>query len=197
MSKNLIVTTTINPDLLLKIYNSSVEELVKVVVLTLDYKPIELFNNRNQKSQRTNKLSMFDVAGLIVTTIKNPDDEISKPIKTKKMILAQDVSLLTENDVDLLCLGGTFDILPNELILEKYKNIKEIKNTTLEELDKFLELPKNESSIKAYLKLTDYFSVKNYFNNNNVLKLLDHKSEALNVAKKTLIKSIIAWQIRK
>ncbi|MGL5438601.1 MAG: hypothetical protein ACRDA7_02600, partial [Metamycoplasmataceae bacterium] len=124
MSKNLIVTTTINPDLLLKIYNSNIEELVKVVVLTLDYKPIELFNNRNQKSQRTNKLSMFDVAGLIVTTMKNPDDETAKPIKMKKMILAQDVSLLTENNVDLLCLGGTFDILPNDLILEKYKNIK-------------------------------------------------------------------------
>lgn len=204
MARNLTLTTLLNLEKLDNIFDLEKEKILKIVVLSLDYKPIELIANKQAKLNKTNLL-VFDIVGLVITIERDEkldkldgiDYEMKSSNISKKLVVAQNVTLLRNKTDDLICLGGAFDLLPNDLILEEYKKFDDVNEISLKKIDEFLEIPKEDDALKSYLKLTDYFSTKNYYKNNNVLKLLEHKSETINVAKKILIKSIVSWQIRK
>lgn len=202
MNDKLILTTSINPELLKQIYNESKYDLLKVVILTVDYKPIELYNSKEHTNDTKSKvpiLSNYDVAALIISVVpKKVKTKIEAMEKEKTIfVLAQNVIKLAQDDRQIISLNGFFDIVPSEMIIEVYKNFSSIKSANLEKLEDFLELSKNEPALKAYLKLSSYFSEQNYFINNNLFKLLEHKQKSIDLAKKILLKSIVAWQIRK
>ncbi|MGL4343533.1 MAG: MMOB1640 family gliding machinery internal complex protein [Metamycoplasmataceae bacterium] len=202
MIRDLVLTTSTNPENLLKIFDEEKDEIFKVVILTLDYKPIELFNKKNdntKKEKQDIKISSFDVAALVIHIVsKNNEDKVDAIEKEKiKFVMAQDIVRVKTETSNLITLNGSFDIISDELIIDVYKNFTNIKEINVEKLEESLELAKNEPSLKAYVKLSEYFSAENYFVNNNVFKLLKHRDESIKLAKKVLLKSIVAWQIRK
>ena len=74
------------------------------------------------------------------------------------------------------------------------KGLTERKKT---ELERYLELSRDETAIKAFYKLGSFFTAKKYEINNNVFNLIKHQEEAETVAKKVILKKMVAWEIRK
>ncbi|MDK2819466.1 MAG: hypothetical protein KFW07_01375 [Mycoplasmataceae bacterium] len=196
-NRKLTLTTAIDPELLNSIYAEE-DIIFNITILTVDYKPLELVLNTSF-NQKTNKsmsdiITIYDVAALVVKYYKDGDD--SKDPQTK-FIMAQEVIRVSNNLGDLVMLNGKFDIIPDRMLVEVYKNFSNLKTVNLEELEDILEITKNQPSLKAYNQLSNYFSAENYSKNNNVFKLLQHQNDVVKVSKKVLLKSIVAWEIRK
>lgn len=202
--ENIILTTSINPELLKNIYNASKFVIDKIVILTIDYKPIQIYNSngRDKKavSSKSTVLSNYDVAALVITTVPRTSRK-SEPNTAREentiFVLAQNVIKFSNEKNDIISLNGFFDIVPNDLLFETYKEFTDLKSVDLEKIEEFLDLSSSEPSLKAYLKLSSYFSEENYLINNNLFKLLKHKNESIELAKKILLKSIVAWQMKK
>lgn len=194
--RQLLLTTSINPDLLNLIYFKDSEVIVDITILTIDYKPIQLIlgNDFHSKGGATDVISIYDVAALI---IRYRDKEVASSEQKTKFVMAEDVMRVSNSSGDLIMLNGKFDIIPDKMLVEVYKNFSNLKTINLEQLEDILELSKNQPALKAYNELSNYFSAENYSNNNNVFKLLQHQDEAIKISKKVLLKSIVAWEIRK
>lgn len=193
-NRKLTLTTAIDPELLNSIYNEE-DVIFNITILTVDYKPLELELNTTFKQKGMSDIvTIYDVAALVVKYHKNGDD--SKDPETK-FIMAQEVIRVSNNLGDLVMLNGKFDIIPDRMLVEVYKNFSNLKTVNLEELEDILEISKNQPSLKAYNQLSNYFSAENYSKNNNVFKLLQHQNDVVKVSKKVLLKSIVAWEIRK
>ena len=106
--------------------------------------------------------------------------------------MANDVVFMSLENRKLISINGHFDLLPEELITNVYKNFKDLKSANLEELEEILDLSKDEVAIKAFRKLGDYFTRQNYEINNNIFNLIEHQEKANVVAKKVLLKKMVA-----
>ena len=189
--RELTLTTAINPELLRNIYLESSETIVKIVILTVDYKPVELSLNSSfeHKKQVSDIIMIYDVAALVISYKENSDS--TSEVKTK-FIMAVDVMRVSNKIGDLVILNGKFDIIPNESLVEVLKNFSSLKTIDLKELEDMLQISKNQSALKAYNQLSNYFSVENYSKNNNVFKLLQHQNDVVKISKQVLLKSIVA-----
>ncbi|MGL5617839.1 MAG: MMOB1640 family gliding machinery internal complex protein [Metamycoplasmataceae bacterium] len=194
--RQLLLTTSINPDLLNLIYSRDSEIIIDITILTIDYKPIQLKlgNNFISKGSTSDVITIYDVAALV---IKYRDKNVDGAEVKTHFVMAEDVMRVSNKSGDLVMLNGKFDIIPDKMLAEVYKNFSNSKTINLEQLEDILELSRNQPILKAYNQLSNYFSVENYANNNNVFKLLKHQDEAIKVSKKVLLKSIVAWEIRK
>ncbi len=216
MQQNLLLSTPTNPKVLETIFNENKEFISKITLVSIDFPPIEIFENinlgENQRSNQTifnkkeNQAVMFDVVGLIIDiSLKNSENinesldntqfEQNKPRKI--FLLAQEVMFIKEANKKLISINGNFDVLPEELIANVYVNFSKLKSIDLAELEGYLELSRDETAIKAFYKLGSFFTAKKYEINNNVFNLIKHQEEAEIVAKKVILKKMVAWEIRK
>ncbi len=216
MQQNLLLSTPTNPKVLETIFNENKEFISKITLVSIDFPPIEIFENINlSENQRTNQTIfnkkenqavMFDVVGLIIDiSLKNHENinesldntqfEHNKP--RKMFLLAQEVMFVKEANKKLISINGNFDVLPEELIANVYVNFSKLKSIDLAELEGYLELSRDETAIKAFYKLGSFFTAKKYEINNNVFNLIKHQEEAEIVAKKVILKKMVAWEIRK
>ncbi len=216
MQQNLLLSTPTNPKVLETIFNENKEFISKITLVSIDFPPIEIFENINlSENQRTNQTIfnkkenqavMFDVVGLIIDiSLKNHENinesldntqfEQNKPRKI--FLLAQEVMFIKEANKKLISINGNFDVLPEELIANVYVNFSKLKSIDLAELEGYLELSRDETAIKAFYKLGSFFTAKKYEINNNVFNLIKHQEEAEIVAKKVILKKMVAWEIRK
>ena len=79
MQQNLLLSTPTDPKILEKIFNEGKEFISKVTLVSIDFPPIEIFENINFGSnhrtnqtifnKKQNQAVMFDVVGLIVDGI--------------------------------------------------------------------------------------------------------------------------------
>ena len=216
MQQNLLLSTPTDPKILEKIFNEGKEFISKVTLVSIDFPPIEIFENINSGSnhktnqtifnKKQNQAVMFDVVGLIVDislkqhanvneSLDNTQFEKNKPRKI--FLLAQEVMFIKEEDKKLISINGNFSVLPDELIANVYVNFSKLKSIDLAELERYLELSRDETAIKAFYKLGSFFTAKKYEINNNVFSLIKHQEEAETVAKKVILKKMVAWEIRK
>ena len=216
MQENLLLSTPTDPKVLEKIFNEGKEFISKVTLVSIDFPPIEIFENINSGSnhktnqtifnKKQNQAVMFDVVGLIVDislkqhvnvneSLDNTQFEKNKPRKI--FLLAQEVMFIKEEDKKLISINGNFSVLPDELIANVYVNFSKLKSIDLAELERYLELSRDETAIKAFYKLGSFFTAKKYEINNNVFSLIKHQEEAETVAKKVILKKMVAWEIRK
>lgn len=211
MQQNLLLSTPTNPKVLETIFNENKEFISKITLVSIDFPPIEIFENinlgENQRSNQTifnkkeNQAVMFDVVGLIIDiSLKNSENinesldntqfEHNKPRKI--FLLAQEVMFIKEANKKLISINGNFDVLPEELIANVYVNFSKLKSIDLAELEGYLELSRDETAIKAFYKLGSFFTAKKYEINNNVFNLIKHQEEAEIVAKKVILKKMVA-----
>lgn len=211
MQQNLLLSTPTNPKVLETIFNENKEFISKITLVSIDFPPIEIFENinlgENQRSNQTifnkkeNQAVMFDVVGLIIDiSLKNSENinesldntqfEQNKPRKI--FLLAQEVMFIKEVNKKLISINGNFDVLPEELIANVYVNFSKLKSIDLAELEGYLELSRDETAIKAFYKLGSFFTAKKYEINNNVFNLIKHQEEAEIVAKKVILKKMVA-----
>ena len=179
--------------------------------VTVQGNSIEIFENINSGSnhktnqtifnKKQNQAVMFDVVGLIVDislkqhanvneSLDNTQFEKNKPRKI--FLLAQEVMFIKEEDKKLISINGNFSVLPDELIANVYVNFSKLKSIDLAELERYLELSRDETAIKAFYKLGSFFTAKKYEINNNVISLIKHQEEAETVAKKVILKKMVA-----
>ena len=216
MQENLLLSTPTDPKVLETIFNDGKEFISKVTLVSIDFPPIEIFENINSGSnhktnqtifnKKQNQAVMFDVVGLIVDislkqhanvneSLDNTQFEKNKPRKI--FLLAQEVMFIKEENKKLISINGNFSVLPDELIANVYVNFSKLKSIDLAELERYLELSRDETAIKAFYKLGSFFTAKKYEINNNVFSLIKHQEEAETVAKKVILKKMVAWEIRK
>ncbi len=194
--RELTLTTAINPDLLKLIYLDESQIVTDITILTVDYKPVELLLGMpfKVKGNTSDVITIYDVAALV---IKYKDRESSTNEEKTSFVMAEDVMRVSNQLGDLVMLNGKFDIIPDKMLIQIYKNFSNLKTINLEELEDMLEISKNQPALKEYSRLSNYFSAENYSKNNNVFKLLEHQDSVIKVSKKVLLKSIVAWEIRK
>lgn len=213
MSKLLLATPT-DPKLLSNLLDEQKEIITKITLISVDFPPIEVLNGINTKINNNKKLdqsvfnkkqdqaAMFDVVGLIVdispinSSLKSFKDT-NNNIDKKTFIIANEVMFISHENSKLISINGDFNVLPNELISKIYTNFPELKSSDLNELEDLLEVSKDETAIKAFYKLGHYFTAKKYEINNNIFSLIEHQEQAEAVAKKVLLKKMVAWEIRK
>lgn len=195
--RKLTLSTSINPELLTSIYDSDKEIITNIVILTVDYKPVEFALGKTPKLKNkkfSDVITIYDVAALVIKYIVK---DSAKGEESTKFVMAEDVVAVSNEFGDLVMLNGKFDIIPDRMLVEVYKNFSNLKTVNLEQLEDILEISKNQPALKAYSQLSNYFSAENYSKNNNVFKLLQHQNDVVKVSKKVLLKSIVAWEIRK
>ena len=107
-------------------------------------------------------------------------------------IIANEVMYMSNGNNKLISINGNFDILPEKLISKIYANFPDLKSIDLRELEDILELSRDETAIKAFYKLDSYFNDKKYAINNNIFNLIEHQEKAEVVAKKVLLKKMVA-----
>ena len=211
MQENLLLSTPTDPKVLETIFNEGKEFISKVTLVSIDFPPIEIFENINSGSnhktnqtifnKKQNQAVMFDVVGLIVDislkqhanvneSLDNTQFEKNKPRKI--FLFAQEVMFIKEEDKKLISINGNFSVLPDELIANVYVNFSKLKSIDLAELEGYLELSRDETAIKAFYKLGSFFTAKKYEINNNVFSLIKHQEEAETVAKKVILKKMVA-----
>ena len=211
MQENLLLSTPTDSKVLETIFNEGKEFITKVTLVSIDFPPIEIFENINSGSnhktnqtifnKKQNQAVMFDVVGLIVDislkqhanvneSLDNTQFEKNKPRKI--FLLAQEVMFIKEEDKKLISINGNFSVLPDELIANVYVNFSKLKSIDLAELERYLELSRDETAIKAFYKLGSFFTAKKYEINNNVFSLIKHQEEAETVAKKVILKKMVA-----
>lgn len=213
MSKLLLATPT-DPKLLSNLLDEQKEIITKITLISVDFPPIEVLNgidtkiNNNKKldqsvfNKKQDQAAMFDVVGLIVdispinSSLKSFKDT-NNNIDKKTFIIANEVMFISHENSKLISINGDFNVLPNELISKIYTNFPELKSSDLNELEDLLEVSKDETAIKAFYKLGHYFTAKKYEINNNIFSLIEHQEQAEAVAKKVLLKKMVAWEIRK
>lgn len=210
MSKLLLATSS-DPKLLNDFFNEETETIKKVTIISIDYPLVEVYNGEGPKTKvdqsifnkKQNQAVMFDVVGLIVdiNTSQSQNEQLNntenKSNEKKVFILANEVMFIINENNKLILINGNFDVIPNELISKIYANYSELKSIDLKELEEILELSRDETAIKAFYKLGNYFTAKKYEINNNIFNLIQHQEEAEAVAKKVLLKKMITWEIRK
>lgn len=209
MNNDLLLAIPTNSTLLSSIYNDANESIVKITLISVDFPPIEIFNgNNNTKNnpkifnQKNDQAVMFDVVGLIIDISANNIEENNEfsnnenPNK-KIYIIANEVMYITNANKKLISINGNFDVLSNELMSNVYTNFSKLKSIDLSELEDVLHVSKDESSVKAFNKLGSFFTATKYEINNNIFNLIEHQEQAEMVAKKVLIKKMVAWEIRK
>lgn len=190
--RKLTLATSINPELLSSIYDREKDIVTSIVLLTVDYKPVELFLDKADKSRNkkvSDVITIYDVAALVV---KYAVKDSAKGEERTKFVMAEDVVRVSNDFGDLVMLNGKFDIIPDKMLVEVYKNFSNLKTVNLEKLEDILEISKNQPALKAYSQLSNYFSAENYSKNNNVFKLIQHQNDVVKVSKKVLLKSIVA-----
>lgn len=216
MQHNLLLSTPTDPKVLETIFNEGKEFISKITLVSIDFPPIEIFENieygkhhgANQTifNKKQNQAVMFDVVGLIVDVSLKQHENISESLdntqfeqnKPRKIfLLAQEVMFIKEANKKLISINGNFTALPDELISNVYVNFSKLRSIDLEELEGYLELSRDETAIKAFYKLGSFFTAKKYEVNNNVFNLIKHQEEAETVAKKVILKKMVAWEIRK
>lgn len=202
IDNKLLLTVPTNPRKLMTIFDEKKEAITKMTLISVDYPPLEIkYQGKNGKNEfifgkKENQLSMYDVAGLIIDLIS--DNLLkNKDAKPKKIFLVcNDVIFMSNGNKKMVSINGSFDVLPEELISKVYVNFPDLKSVNLEELEEILTLSKDETAIKAFRKLGSYFTAKNYDINNNIFNLIEHQEKAMAIAKKVLLKKMIAWEIR-
>ncbi len=153
MQQNLLLSTPTNPKVLETIFNENKEFISKITLVSIDFPPIEIFENINlSENQRTNQTIfnkkenqavMFDVVGLIIDiSLKNHENinesldntqfEHNKP--RKMFLLAQEVMFVKEANKKLISINGNFDVLPEELIANVYVNFSKLKSIDLADI---------------------------------------------------------------
>ena len=216
MQENLLLSTPTDPKVLETIFNEGKEFISKVTLVSIDFPPIEIFENINSGSnhktnqtifnKKQNQAVMFDVVGLIVDislkqhanvneSLDNTQFEKNKPRKI--FLLAQEVMFIKEENKKIIYINGKFSVIFDELIVNVYVKFTKLKSIDLAELERYLELSRDETAIKAFYKLGSFFTAKKYEINNNVFSLIKHQEEAETVAKKVILKKMVAWEIRK
>lgn len=211
MQQNLLLSTPTDPKVLETIFNEGKEFISKVTLVSIDFPPIEIFENinfgTNHRTNQTifnkkqNQAVMFDVVGLIIDVSLKQHENINEPLdntqfeqnKPRKIfLLAQEVMFIKEANKKLISINGNFSVLPDELIANVYVNFSKLKSIDLAELEGYLELSRDETAIKAFYKLGSFFTAKKYEINNNVFNLIKHQEEAETVAKKVILKKMVA-----
>ncbi len=198
--RKLTLATSINPDLLNLIYDSNQEIITNITILTVDYKPVELILDVYAKPRYkkvSDVVTIYDVAALIVKSIAKDSDSKDNNKEKTKFIMSEDIVRVSNDFGDLVMLNGRIDVIPDKMLVDVYKNFSNLKSVNLEQLEDILEISKNQPALKAYSQLSNYFSAENYSKNNNVFKLLQHQNDVVKVSKKILLKSMVAWEIRK
>ncbi len=213
---NLLLSTPTDPKVLEKIFNEGKEYISKITLVSIDFQPIEIFENNSKDNthgsnqtifnKKQNQAVMFDVVGLIVDISSLHQQENNEKLENvhhgqsdvkKIFLLAQEVMFIKEGDKKLISINGNFVVLPDELISNVYVNFSKLKSIDLTELEGYLELSRDETAIKAFYKLGSFFTAKKYEVNNNIFNLIKHQEEAEAVAKKVILKKMVAWEIRK
>lgn len=207
----LLLFTPTNPRKMLEFFNEKKDYILNIAIISVDYPPLELGLKKKTKTQdsifgkKTNQTALYDVAGVIVTIAPiedigtmNLEDQKSIQIKNQRkiFIVANDVMFMSSNNQKIVSINGRFDVLPEELMSKVYANFPDLKSINLEELEEILQISNDETAIKAFRKLGNYFTAKNYEINNNIFNLIKHQEESESVAKKVLLKKMVAWEIK-
>lgn len=210
LNKLLLFTPT-NPRKLLGFFDERHDYILNITIISVDYPPLELGIKKKEKAQetifgkKTNQSALYDVVGLIVTIAPiddvrtmNLEDQKTVQIKNQRkiFIVANDVIFMSNNNQKVVSINGQFSVLPEELMSKVYANFPDLKSINLEELEEILQISKDETAIKAFNKLGNYFTAKNYEINNNIFNLIKHQEESESVAKKVLLKKMVAWEIK-
>lgn len=213
----LLLATPAEPKLLESFLNESNEFVKKITLVSVDYPTIEVFNGgyvqKNKATQsvfnkKQDQAVMFDVVGLIIDIDTKESSSYSKSkmlnntegkqnLGKKIFIIANEVMFISHEKQKLISINGNFDVLPSELISKVYTNFSDLKSADLNELEDLLELSRDETAIKAFYKLGNYFTAKKYEINNNIFSLIEHQDQSELVAKKVILKKMVAWEIRK
>lgn len=209
MNNNLLLAIPTDPNIISSIFNDSKEVIQKITLVSVDFQPIEIYNDSKIKknnpkifNQKNDQAVMFDVAGLIIDISSNNDiedrigDSETNPNK-KIFLVANEVMYITNENKKLISINGNFDILSDDLVSKVYVNFSKLKSIDLSELEDVLQLSKNETAIKAFYKLGSFFTATKYEINNNIFNLIEHQEQAELVAKKVLIRKMVAWEIKK
>ncbi len=216
MNKLLLATPT-EPKLLEQFLNESNESVKKITLVSVDYPTIEVSNGgyvqkdkaaQSVFNKKQDQAAMFDVVGLIIDIDTKESNSNSKKLNNtekkdnyslgkKIFIIANEVMFISHEKQKLISINGNFDVLPSELISKVYTNFSDLKSADLNELEDLLELSRDETAIKAFYKLGNYFTAKKYEINNNIFSLIEHQDQAELVAKKVILKKMVAWEIRK
>lgn len=210
-ANKLLLTTPTDPRKTLNFFDEKTEIIRKITVISIDYPPL-ILQQKSEKSKRESifgkkddQSALYDIAGIILEVVASSNfaavqsaGESSKKqqLIKKVFIVANDVVFMSLENRKLISINGHFDLLPEELITNVYKNFKDLKSANLEELEEILDLSKDEVAIKAFRKLGDYFTSQNYEINNNIFNLIEHQEKANVVAKKVLLKKMVAWEIK-
>lgn len=208
MNNDLLLAIPTDPNIISSIFNDAKEVIQKITLISVDFQPIEIYNDSKNKknnpkifNQKNDQAVMFDVAGLIIdiSLINNDmEDKMSDVNPNKKIFLvANEVMYITNENKKLISINGNFDILSDDLVSKVYVNFSKLKSIDLSELEDVLQLSKDETAIKAFYKLGSFFTATKYEVNNNIFNLIEHQEQAELVAKKVLIKKMVAWEIKK
>lgn len=190
---------TTNPRDIKNIFDNTYYEPSKITIYSIDNKTLVLNSESNFKKKF---VQTYDVALLTLELAIKPNiegiDIDSEPI-TKHLLLENLILMLGETEF-LFLVNGKYDVIPDTTVVETLQNTntKELtKAETIQKIENELALSSNFSVLRAYNKLSDYFSAEKYSFNNNVFKLLEHKGEALKIAKKVLLKNLAVNEISK
>ena len=215
IENKILLTTSTNPHQLISIFNEKSEIISKITLISVDFSPLEISyfgqdtktENILGKKQRS-EAAIYDVVGVIIdvlpmayvdNSLKNNVNVAMNQAKQNKKIfvIASDVMYIKKNNQKIVSLNGEFTIIPEELISKVYTNFPELKSVNLEELEDILKVSKDETAVKAFNKLGSYFSAGNYEVNNNIFNIIEHQEQAHAIARKVLLKKMVAWEIRK
>lgn len=210
VESKLLLTTPTDPRQVLSFFNEKTEIIQQITIISIDFPPLILqpktHNAKNDSifGKKEDQSALYDVAGIILEIMAVNDyaagPEVnadgSKRFTKKVFLLAKDVVFMSNETKKMVSINGQFDLLPETLITKVYKNFYELKSANLEELEELLSISKDEVAIKAFRKLGTYFTPRNYEINNNIFNLIEHQDRALAVAKKVLLKKMVAWEIR-
>lgn len=182
-----ILIKTIVPVELKKIININNETIESASLISVSNPPQILTNDIATKDS----VSIHDALAMVVKIISNENIE-----GRLVYIIAENVMIIENQKGTIINIGGLMQVLDDATFLEFYKNDAETRSMTSESIEEFLEINKNKSISKIFSEINEYFTAENYQVNNNIFRLIKHRDQSLQLAKKILVKSLIAWQLK-
>ncbi|PAK21576.1 hypothetical protein CJJ23_01335 [Mycoplasmopsis agassizii] len=182
-----LILKTMVPEELKEIIKISEEVIDKITVISVNGSPKELTAEKQSKTSVT----VHDALALIIS-IRNKNTYDARLV----YVIAENVMIVVNDEGTLISINGLLQIIPDEVFLEFYKKDVEVRSMTTEKVEDFLEINKSQSVAKIFADIGEYFTAENYQINNNIFRLVRHRSQSIELVKKVLVKSLVAWQLK-
>ncbi|OYD26986.1 hypothetical protein EI74_0368 [Mycoplasma testudineum] len=191
-----LVIKTIVTDKLRQIYNPRTHQIDSIILFTVGGAPEKITEDKGVRSKQDVKqsVSIYDAVALIVKIV-NPGD--IEDVVEDRLVIAENVMIVKNHAGNLVAINGLFKVISDDDVKGFYSEDKELRTMTTEKIEDFLEINKSQSVAKIFSEISEYFTAENYQVNNNIFRLIRHKDKSLELAKKVLLKSIMAYQLEK